>query len=76
MGLQGLLVRDLLHSVRRAGREDLLMNAAGQTAGMMREIRPAGVILDEIVGRAADVLSREIPARVKASVARDTVAAS
>jgi hypothetical protein len=34
------------------------------------------VILDEIVGRAADVLSREIPARVKASVARDTVAAS
>jgi NAD(P)H-dependent flavin oxidoreductase YrpB (nitropropane dioxygenase family) len=76
MGLQGLLVRDLLYSVRRAGREDLLMNAAGQTAGMMREIRPAGVILDEIVGRAADVLSREIPARVKASVARDTVAAS
>jgi NAD(P)H-dependent flavin oxidoreductase YrpB (nitropropane dioxygenase family) len=76
MGLQGLLVRDLLYSVRQAGREDLLMNAAGQTAGMMHEIRPARVILGEMVERAAEVLSREVPARVKASVAKDTVAAS
>jgi NAD(P)H-dependent flavin oxidoreductase YrpB (nitropropane dioxygenase family) len=76
MGLQGLLVRDLLYSVRQAGREDLLMNAAGQTAGMMHEIRPARVILGEMVERAAEVLSREVPARVQASVAKDTVAAS
>jgi NAD(P)H-dependent flavin oxidoreductase YrpB (nitropropane dioxygenase family) len=76
MGLQGLLVRDLLYSVRRAGREDLLMNAAGQTAGMVHEIRPARTILDEIVGRAAEVLTRELPGRVKAAVAKGTVAAS
>jgi NAD(P)H-dependent flavin oxidoreductase YrpB (nitropropane dioxygenase family) len=76
MGLQGLLVRDLLYSVRQAGREDLLMNAAGQTAGLVREIRPAKVILDEMVGRAASILTRELPARVKAGTAQDSVAAS
>ena len=32
MGLQGLLIADLTHSIRAAGREELLMNAAGQTA--------------------------------------------
>ena len=76
MGLQGLLVRDLLYSVRRAGREDLLMNAAGQTAGMVHEIRPARTILEEIVGRAADVLTRDLPARVKTASAAGSAAAS
>jgi NAD(P)H-dependent flavin oxidoreductase YrpB (nitropropane dioxygenase family) len=76
MGLQGILVRDLLYSVRQAGREDLLMNAAGQTSGMMHEIRPARAILHDMVGRAAHILSRELPARVKAASARDSAAAS
>jgi NAD(P)H-dependent flavin oxidoreductase YrpB (nitropropane dioxygenase family) len=74
MGLQGLLVRDLLYSVRQAGREDLLMNAAGQTAGLMHEIRPARVILQDIVTKAAEVLTRELPGRVKASTASSAAA--
>ena len=57
MGLQGALVRDLLHSVREAGRHDLLMNAAGQTAGMLKLKRPAAEILDEMVGEAAEILA-------------------
>ena len=76
MGLQGLLVRDLLYSVRRGGTRGSLMNAAGQTAGMVHEIRPARAILDEMVGRAADVLTRELPARVKAASAEGSAAAS
>ena len=60
MGLQGILVRDLLHSVREAGRHDLLMNAAGQTAGMLREKRPAAAILEEMVSEAADILGFRI----------------
>jgi enoyl-[acyl-carrier protein] reductase II len=76
MGLQGLLVRDLLYSVRAAGREDLLMNAAGQTAGMVHEIRPARAILDDMVSRAAVVLTRELPGRVKAASGQGSVAAS
>jgi NAD(P)H-dependent flavin oxidoreductase YrpB (nitropropane dioxygenase family) len=69
MGLQGLLVRDIVHSLRAAGREDLLMNAAGQTSGMLTEIRPARVILDEMVDQAARILGHGLPARVTAQPA-------
>ena len=66
MGLQGLLIQDLVYSVRKAGREDLLMNAAGQVSGMLREVRPAADILHDMVAGAADILARKIPAVVTA----------
>jgi NAD(P)H-dependent flavin oxidoreductase YrpB (nitropropane dioxygenase family) len=66
MGLQGVLTRDLLYSIRQAGREDLLMNAAGQTAGMLHRVRPAREILEEMVEQAAEILGRELPGRVRA----------
>ena len=66
MGQQGFLVRDLVHSIRAAGREELLMNAAGQTAGMLRAIRPARVILEEMVEQAAAILDGGLAARVEA----------
>ena len=69
MGLQGLLTRDLIYSMQQAGREDLLMNAAGQTAGMMREIRPAKDILDEMVSEAAAALSHGLSSRIEVAVA-------
>ena len=56
MGQQSLLTRDLLHSIRAAGREELLMNAAGQTSGMLQQIRPAAEILHEIATDAAGLL--------------------
>jgi nitronate monooxygenase len=74
MGEQGFLVRDLVHSIRAAGREELLMNAAGQTAGMLREIRPARVILEEMVEQAAAILDGGLASRVEARAGgfRDT----
>lgn len=68
MGMQGRLVRDLLHSIRKAGRHELLMNAAGQTAGMLTKKRPAAEILHEMVAEAAEILSSRLGERVKASV--------
>jgi NAD(P)H-dependent flavin oxidoreductase YrpB (nitropropane dioxygenase family) len=67
MGMQGQVVRDLVHSLRAAGRDDLLMNAAGQTSGMLREIRPARAILEEIVEQASALL-RALPERVQSGV--------
>jgi NAD(P)H-dependent flavin oxidoreductase YrpB (nitropropane dioxygenase family) len=67
MGLQGMLIRDLTYSIREAGRHELLMNAAGQTAGMLTKKRPAKEILDEIVAEAADILANQLGARVEAS---------
>ncbi|MES4791928.1 MAG: 2-nitropropane dioxygenase, partial [Chloroflexota bacterium] len=66
MGLQGLLVQDLVYSCRQAGREDLLMNAAGQISGMLDRIRPAREILHDMVAQAARILARDLAARVTA----------
>lgn len=66
MGLQGLLVQDLVYSARKAGREDLLMNAAGQISGMLTRVRPAADILHDMVAQAAAIIGGELQARVTA----------
>ncbi len=68
MGIQGIVIRDVAHSLRQAGREDLLMNAAGQIAGMLNEVRPASVIMEEIIGETVEILSDRLPATVTARV--------
>lgn len=68
MGTQAMLIRDLEYSAREAGRHDLLMNAAGQTSGMLHSRRPAAEILEEMVTEAAEILARGLPARVTAAV--------
>ena len=68
MGAQALLIKDLTHSIREAGREDLLMNAAGQTSGMLKKRRPAKEILEEMVADAAQILGKDLGQRVRASV--------
>ncbi len=66
MGLQGLLIQDLVYSARQAGREDLLMNAAGQASGLLTRIRPAADILHDMVAEAAEILGRSLQQRVTA----------
>ncbi|MGH0029236.1 MAG: NAD(P)H-dependent flavin oxidoreductase [Myxococcota bacterium] len=68
MGAQGLLTRDLLYTLRKSGREDLLMNAAGQTAGMLTKKRPAAEILAEMVGEAAEILASRLRSAVTVSL--------
>ncbi len=66
MGLQGLLVGDLLYSIRQSGRNELLMNAAGQVSGLLTQPLPAGEILARMVAGAAEILARTLPATVTA----------
>ena len=66
MGVQGIAIRDVVHSLRKAGRDDLLMNAAGQIAGMLTETRPAAAILEGIVAETVDILTERLPATVTA----------
>jgi NAD(P)H-dependent flavin oxidoreductase YrpB (nitropropane dioxygenase family) len=66
MGAQAILIRDLAHSIRAAGRHELLMNAAGQTAGMLTKQRPAAEILHEMVAEAAEILGAGLARRVRA----------
>ena len=62
MGLQGLLVSDLLAAARVAGKDELLMNAAGQAAGMIAELRPAAQVVQDMVREAAHILTQTLPA--------------
>jgi len=63
---QGAIIREVTLAAQRAGRKELLMNPAGQIAGMVRRVRPAREILEEMVAQAAEVLSR-VPAQVQVS---------
>lgn len=64
MGLQGLLVSDLLTAARAAGKDELLMNAAGQASGGITRLRAAGDLVREMVDGAAGILSDRLPAMV------------
>lgn len=67
MGLQGALIRDLMYSIEQSGKHELLMNAAGQTVGMLKEQRPAAEILAEMATEAAEILGSGLAKRVTAS---------
>ena len=68
MGAQAILIRDLTYSIQQAGRDELLMNAAGQTAGMLTRKRPAAEILEEMVAEAAEILASGLGKRIQAAV--------
>jgi nitronate monooxygenase len=57
MGLQGQVSGQLLAAARASGRDDLAMQLAGQIAGSITQVRPAQVVLDELVREAVDVLA-------------------
>ncbi|HXG42726.1 MAG TPA: nitronate monooxygenase, partial [Dehalococcoidia bacterium] len=63
---QGAIIREITVAAQQAGRKELLMNPAGQIAGMLRRIRPAREILEEMVAQAADILGRIAPSYVQA----------
>ena len=67
MGLQGLLISDLIAGIRQSGQDELLMNAAGQVAGLITELRTAAQVVEAIVDGAARVLTEDLPERVAAS---------
>jgi NAD(P)H-dependent flavin oxidoreductase YrpB (nitropropane dioxygenase family) len=57
MGQQGQVSGRLMAAVRASGRNDLTMQLGGQITGALKEVRPAHVVLDEMVREAIDVLS-------------------
>lgn len=66
--LQGLLIREVTAAAEKAGRQELMMNPAGQISGMFRRLRPAREILEEMVEQAAEVLQRVLPSRVEVAL--------
>ena len=69
MGQQGQVSGKLEAAVRVSGRNDLRMHLGGQVAGAIKEIRPAHVVLDEMVREAVDVLTTLTRSRVTFAMA-------
>jgi nitronate monooxygenase len=56
MGLQGLISGRVTAAARYSNRPELTMNPAGQISGMLKEVRPAREVLEEMVEGAVEVL--------------------
>jgi NAD(P)H-dependent flavin oxidoreductase YrpB (nitropropane dioxygenase family) len=57
MGVQGVLSNHVQLAAKRSGRGDLIYQPAGQIVGMVKEIRPAAEVLEDMVRGAADVIT-------------------
>ena len=67
MGLQSMLIAPLIRGSQAAGREENGMNAGGQIAGLIKGIRPAADVLDDMVAGAAAIIGGGLAKRVSAS---------
>ena len=68
MGMQGIISGEIMSGARQANKLELLMNPAGQISGMLKAMRPAKDIFDEMVHDAAQIIAVGLPKRVQASV--------
>ena len=64
--LQMLLSSDLLGSFVEAGKTDYVGGLAGQVSGIIKEIKPARQVVEEMVDEAVEILTRKLPEDVRA----------
>lgn len=64
--VQVMISSTLLVSFVEANKEDFVGAFAGQISGLIKEIKPARQILEEMVEDAADILTRKLPESVTA----------
>ena len=63
---QVLISSALLGSFIEAKKDDYVGGLAGQISGLIKEIKPARQVLDEMVEEAVDILTRRLPQNVVA----------
>jgi nitronate monooxygenase len=61
---QVLISSALLASFIEANKTDFVGGLAGQVSGIIKEIKPAAQVLEELVEQAADILARKLPESV------------
>jgi nitronate monooxygenase len=62
---QVLISSALLASLIEGKKDDYVGGLAGQVSGLIREIKPARQVLEEMVEEAVDILTRRLPENVK-----------
>jgi len=63
--IQVLLMLDLIDSLSKAKRHELLCSPVGQIVGMLKERKPAKEIFDNMVNGAVELMNSKLPAKVK-----------
>jgi nitronate monooxygenase len=63
---QVLISSALLWSFVKAEKTDFVGGLAGQISGIIKEIKPARQVLEEMVDQAVDILTRKLPETVVA----------
>ncbi len=64
--MQTLISSHLLAAFIEANKNDYVGGLAGQISGIIREIKPARQVLEEMVEEAVDILTRRLPGNVQA----------
>jgi len=55
---QGLLIAEALEGLRKGSLTDYLSGYTGQVSGMIKEIKPAKQVVDEMIEEAARIVER------------------
>jgi len=63
MPLQGFLVWDLYKSIAHSGKSEYVVPIAGQGVGLIKEIKSAGAVFNDMVNTAIDILTEKLPQR-------------
>ena len=61
MPLQSMLVSDLLQGMMEKGEGEYYPMFAGQVTGLIKKIRSAQEVMDDIVGGAVNIMQKEFP---------------
>jgi len=62
--LQLVLVQDFFNAVADSGMPEYLSSAAGQICGLLKEMKTAGKVVEDMVNQAVSILKEDIPNRV------------
>jgi nitronate monooxygenase len=64
--LQVLVSSALLSSFIKSNKDEYIGGFAGQVSGIIKDIKPAGQVLDEMVEEAVEILTNKLPQNVRA----------
>lgn len=67
VGEQGLVIREFLRAAYEAHRADLISIGMGSGVGLLKKVRSAKQVVEDIIGGAIEVLQKNIPDTVKLS---------
>jgi NAD(P)H-dependent flavin oxidoreductase YrpB (nitropropane dioxygenase family) len=65
MPFQSLIAFPILEGARQAGMKEIYPGIAGQSVGLLKRIRPAREIVEEMVQQAVQILSQRFPQEVR-----------